>query len=214
MKKNKIKVTIFTSPNSYFNQYIPLFKKEMADWDICFVSDKTQLVSGDVAFYLSCYELIGPKYLSLHKHNIVIHESDLPSGKGWSPASWTILSGNNTLTLSLFEMSSRVDAGDIYFKDTVVLDGTELKDEWQTKIILKKIEMCQKFLKDYLFTKPTPQSGPESFYPKRTPADCELDINKTIEQQFNLLRIVDNDNYPAFFVLNGIKYKLTIEKMR
>jgi UDP-4-amino-4,6-dideoxy-N-acetyl-beta-L-altrosamine N-acetyltransferase len=56
-----------------------------------------------------------------------------------------------------------------------------------------------------------PQSGNESFYPKRTPKDSELDINKTIQDQFNLLRIVDNDNYPAFFELEGQRYRLTVE---
>jgi len=28
----------------------------------------------------------------------------------------------------------------------------------------------------------------------------------------NLLRIVDNEKYPAFFELNGCKYKLKVEK--
>lgn len=76
----------------------------------------------------------------------------------------------------------------------------------------KKIEMCLKFLESYVGKTPKKQDGEESFYPKRTPEDCELDINKTIKEQFNLLRIVDNELYPAFFKYNGIKYKLKIEK--
>ena len=36
-------------------------------------------------------------------------------------------------------------------------------------------------------------------------------INKTIKEQFNLLRIVNNQEYPAFFEIDGRKYKLTIE---
>lgn len=31
-------------------------------------------------------------------------------------------------------------------------------------------------------------------------------------EQFNLLRIADNENYPAFFILNGQKYILKIYK--
>ena len=54
------------------------------------------------------------------------------------------------------------------------------------------------------------QSGEESFYPRRLPKDSELDINKSIDEQFNLFRIVDNDKYPAFFIKNGKKYVLKI----
>ena len=52
--------------------------------------------------------------------------------------------------------------------------------------------------------------GKGSFYRKRTPEDSELDIDKTIREQFNLLRAVDNNRYPAFFKLNGQKYTLKI----
>jgi len=58
---------------------------------------------------------------------------------------------------------------------------------------------------------PTTQSGVESFYPKRTPKDSNLDINKTIKEQFNLLRIVNNEEFPAFFEIDGHRYALKIE---
>lgn len=41
--------------------------------------------------------------------------------------------------------------------------------------------------------------GKESFYPKRSPKDSELDINKSLNEQFNLLRIASNEDFPAFF---------------
>jgi sialic acid synthase SpsE len=39
-----------------------------------------------------------------------------------------------------------------------------------------------------------------------------LDIDKTIQEQFNLLRIVDNEKYPAFFDFADHRYVLRIEK--
>ena len=42
--------------------------------------------------------------------------------------------------------------------------------------------------------------------------DSLLDFNKTITEQFNLLRVVDNDKYPAFFENQGEKYFLKITK--
>lgn len=56
------------------------------------------------------------------------------------------------------------------------------------------------------------QSGDESFYSNRGEKDSELDINKTIKEQFNLLRIVSNDDYPAFFVIDGHKFIIKIEE--
>ena len=41
---------------------------------------------------------------------------------------------------------------------------------------------------------------------------CIRDSNKSLKEQFNLLRIVDNINYPAFFELDRHKYILKIEK--
>ena len=54
------------------------------------------------------------------------------------------------------------------------------------------------------------QEGVPSYYAKRTPKDSELNINKSIKDQINLLRTVDNDNYPAFFRYKGMKYILEI----
>ena len=56
------------------------------------------------------------------------------------------------------------------------------------------------------------QNGDETIYQKRTPKDSELDINKSLYEQFNLLRVVDNESYPAFFTINGHKFFLKIKK--
>ncbi|WP_252365672.1 hypothetical protein [Campylobacter jejuni] len=52
--------------------------------------------------------------------------------------------------------------------------------------------------------------GKESFYPKRSPKDSELDINKSLNEQFNLLRIASNEDFPAFFYKDGKKFILKI----
>jgi methionyl-tRNA formyltransferase len=38
-----------------------------------------------------------------------------------------------------------------------------------------------------------------------------LDPQKSLAEQFNILRVVDNDRYPAFFEWNGRRYNLKIE---
>jgi methionyl-tRNA formyltransferase len=67
-------------------------------------------------------------------------------------------------------------------------------------------------LKLYPNIKGEKQQGDASFTKKRKPEDSEFNINKTIKEQFNLFRIVDNKNYPAFFIYKGSKYILSIKK--
>ncbi len=209
---NKLTITILTDKNSYMNEYNLILKDMLAKLghDVFLINSKDELISGDIAFFFSCFELIKQDKLAMNKYNIVIHESDLPKGKGWSPASWQILEGKNSIVLTAFEATLSVDAGDIYLKETVNFAGHELADEWRKLIATKKIEMALALVNNYKNLKATPQTGDETFYPKRTPDDCMLDVNKSIKEQFNLLRVVDNELYPAYFVIDGKKYTLKI----
>lgn len=44
-----------------------------------------ELQPGDLCFYLSCGQIVSGEVLAQFRNNLVVHESDLPSGKGWSP---------------------------------------------------------------------------------------------------------------------------------
>ena len=210
-----MKIQILTDKSSWMNKYNSILFDELTllEHSVSLISSKNELQQGDTAFFLSCFEIIPQEFLNLNNHNIVVHASDLPKGKGWSPASWQILEGKNEIPLTLFEAVKEMDAGDWYIKDTLKLDGTELIDEWQGKLSKKIVEMCIDFVNNYENAEPHKQAGEKSMYPRRTPKDSELDINKTIKEQFNLLRIVDNENYPAFFKINGKKYKIKINEV-
>ena len=49
------------------------------------------------------FKIIEKEFLSKHKHNIAVHESSLPKGRGWAPLFWQILEGKNTMPIVLFE---------------------------------------------------------------------------------------------------------------
>jgi methionyl-tRNA formyltransferase len=176
------------------------------------IQSKNDICKGDVAFFLGCFQLIDKELLSLNRHNIVVHESALPEGKGWSPITWQILEGKSVVPITLFEAVEKVDAGDVYIRDEIRLDGTELIEEIREKQANKTIEMCILFVKNMHTLDGKKQQGESTFYRRRKPEDSELDINKTINEQFNLLRVIDNERYPAFFVKNRVKYILNIRK--
>ena len=51
-----------------------------------------------------------------------------------------------------------------------------------------------------------------SYFPKRTPENSEIDINKNLSDQFDLIRVCDVERFPAFFYKDGQKFNLIIHK--
>ncbi len=169
-----------------------------------------EIIEGDILCLLSCEKKI--KQLNLNKYNLVVHESYLPKGKGWSPLTWQVIEGKNKIPVTLIEASDSIDSGLIYLQNEILLKGHELVDELRDLQGGATIDIIIEFITNIHSLQSKEQSGEETFYPRRINLDSELDINKTISDQFNLLRVVDNERYPAFFVKDGIKYKLLISK--
>ena len=139
--------------------------------------------------------------------NLIVHESNLPKGRGFSPVFWEVLNNKNKFSICLLEASNIADSGKIIFKETFTVKDTDLINDIRKAQGEKTIKLCMK----YLSSKKEPignyQTGKPTFYKRRKPSDSEIDIKKSIIDQFNLLRIVDNQKYPAFF-----KYKNDITR--
>ena len=206
------KIGILTSLNQWFVDYAKTLNTKLEN-SFLFYDHKDLNDSYDILFILGYHKIIEKEYLKQNKHNIVIHESNLPKGKGWAPLFWQVIEGKSEIVFSMFEASDGVDDGDIYLRKTLNLNGLELNKELREKQAFLTIDMCLEFIENYeKYKSPSPQFGEESFYEKRTSKDSEIDVFKSIDEQFNLLRTVDNDDYPAFFYKNGEKYILKIEK--
>lgn len=174
---------------------------------------KADLQGGDLLFLVSCTEKLGPEIIEKYKKALVLHASDLPRGRGWSPYIWEILKGAEVLTLSLLEADQKIDAGKIWKKVRIPIEDHELIDEINVKLFKAQIELMNFAVENFETVKPEEQeSGEYEYYPKRTPKDSELDPKKTLEEQFNLLRVCDFERYPAYFEFKGEKYKIKIEK--
>ena len=209
------KVAVLTSKESWFVPYgreLVRIIKERGLQAGLFFNHKEISNDFEVIFILSYFRIIDKESLSRHKHNLVIHESNLPRGKGWAPLFWQILEGKDKIPIILFEASEKADEGNIFIKDNIIFEGHELHNEIRKKQAKKTVELCLRFLNEYEKIGSKKQKGEPTFYKKRTSADSELDINKTLKEQFNLLRIVNNENFPAFFYHKGNKYILRIYK--
>lgn len=170
------------------------------------------LNGGDILFLVSCNELVASATRDKYKKTLVLHASQLPRGRGWSPHIWQIIEGHNVIHLSLLEAEDSIDSGNIWAQKKLTLDGTELSHEINAKLFKAEIDLMDYAIDNFDSVTPYSQVGEPSYYRKRTPADSEIDPEKTISEQFDLMRVADSARYPSWFSHRGKKYKLTLER--
>lgn len=212
------RITILLDADSWINDYIHELARELEKdgHGVRIVHKADEIPLGDFVFFLGCGQIVPHSILKRNRHNLVVHESDLPKGKGWSPLTWQILEGKNEVPVCLLEAAEPVDSGTIYLRDTTQFNGTELVGELRKAQADTSIRMCLRFVHEYpvIAGKGIKQDGESTFYKRRSKECSRLDPNKTIREQFNLLRVVDNERYPAFFEYKGERYIVKIEKDR
>ena len=219
MKKDNFKklkkIAVLTTPSNWFvphaEKLVKILKQKKFQAQL-FFDHKEVTNEYQIVFIASYHKIIDKKYLKQHKYNLVVHGSNLPKGKGWAPIFWQVIEGKNKIPIVLFEATEAVDAGKIYLKDYIKLTGTELQKEIRKLQAQKTIELYLKFLGEFEKLKPKKQIGTSTFYPKRNSKNSELNINQSIKKQFNLLRTVNNKDFPAFFVIKNQKYIVKIYK--
>jgi UDP-2,4-diacetamido-2,4,6-trideoxy-beta-L-altropyranose hydrolase len=209
-------VTILSDVSSWLNIHLPsliaaLWQRGHA---VRWIHEPAQLVPGDVCLLLSCGRLLSSDHLSLHRHNLVVHESALPQGQGWSPMTWQILEGASCISVTLFEAVAELDAGPIYLQQQIELQGHELVEEWRALQAQATLELCLDWVDRYqeVLAAARHQHGEHSYYRRRRPADSQLNPDLSLVEQFNLLRVVDNQSYPAFFYSHGRRYVLRVQQ--
>ena len=211
------KITIITDQSSWLLPYIQDVKAQwqLLGHEVILCHANMDLAGGDFCFCLSCSDLITQEKRKLYRNTLVVHESDLPQGRGWAPVAWQILAGQKTIPVVLLEAEDTVDSGVIYLKDSITLTGAELNSEWRELQAQATFRLCNQWLSEYpsVLDLAVQQTGEPTYFAKRLPKDSELDVNISLAEQFDLLRVVDNVRYPAFFNHAGKRYKLTIERV-
>jgi methionyl-tRNA formyltransferase len=184
--------------------------------DVVICHDKAELPGGDILFLVSCSQLIQEKTRRLYHHTLVLHASDLPKGRGWSPHIWELLRGEDGITISLLNAEDRVDSGAIWAKRHISIPSHALHDEIHAALFEAEIGLMEDAVALISNGRsPAPQASEieTSYYPKRTPDDSEIDPSLPLQTLFNQLRLMDPERYPAFFYLHGHKYTVELKKV-
>ena len=174
--------------------------------------DPRTLGPAEFCFCLGLGQMVPRETRAQCRHTLVVHESDLPRGRGWSPLTWQVLEGAERIPVTLLEAVAEVDAGPIYLQEWFDLEGHELVDELRARQADSTRRLCRRFVDEF----PEPvenareQTGEPSWYPRRGPADSALDPEQSLAAQFDLLRVVDNERYPAWFEWRSRCYRLIV----
>lgn len=139
------------------------------------------------------------------------HSSKLPRGRGGAPVNWSLISGAQTVWISLFEYVPAVDAGEVLEQGSVPV---ETRDDVSTVFDSLAAEACRlaSSARDDLAkgtTDPEPQSLAEATYrPRRQPQDGLIDWEREPEAVFNWVR-AQTKPYPGAYTFHDGR-KLTV----
>lgn len=212
MKKYKVTFLLDKS-NLWFERQLKNYNFRLNNKYIFNISKNSSGIKNqNIVFPLSYTKRLPESFLQKNELVLIAHSSKLPKDKGFAPLQYQILKNKNKVYVSLIKAVKDVDAGPIYFQNYFVLNGTELSDEIRNIQGIQLLNIIRKFLIKYPNVKSKKQIGKSNFNKRRYPKDSKLDINKTIKQQFNHLRINDNERYPSFFNYKGQKYIVKVFK--
>lgn len=131
---------------------------------------------------------------------VVFHMTDLPYGRGGSPLQNLIVRGIKNTKISAIRVVEGMDAGAIYMKEDLNLDGsaTEIFDR-ASEIIFSK--MIPVILKGDIV--PKEQEGEVVTFKRRNKVDGELLPTMTPETIYDFIRMLDAEGYPNAFIKFG-----------
>ncbi len=172
-----------------------------------------ELTGGDLMFLISCSQIVRSELRRRFRHSLVVHASDLPKGRGWSPLVWQLLEGRAEIAVTLLEADEPVDSGKIWSKRWLRFEGHELFDEINQVLFQTELELMDFAIAECEVIQAQAQDSQQaSWYPRRHPQDSRLDPQLPLASQFDLLRVADPARYPAYFELRGYRYEITIRK--
>lgn len=136
----------------------------------------------------------------LEQHEcICFHMTDLPYGRGGSPLQNLISRGYQDTVLTALRMTAELDAGPVYMKRPLSLEGTA------QEIFQHAAELSMDMIAEIIDQEPgaVPQSGTPVFFKRRKPEQSELPEDATPEGLYDHIRMLDAPGYPHAFLRHG-----------
>ncbi len=181
-------------------------------YNFVLISDPLELTAANLA-------VVNPKFVffphwshridsSIYKQFVcvIFHMTDLPFGRGGSPLQNLIARGIYDTKITALRCVEEMDAGPIYLKKPFCLLGSA------EEIFLRASGVIEDMIVEILQKQPEPipQEGEPTVFNRRKPEESNLVGTQTLEQAFDMIRMLDADGYPnAFLNVGPFKIEFT-----
>lgn len=127
---------------------------------------------------------------------VIFHMTDVPYGRGGSPLQNLIVRGHEQTQLSALRAGKEIDAGPVYMKRPLSLDGTA------EQILRRAARLTSSMIVDIVEGRPmpVPQQGEPVVFKRRRPEDGNLSAVSDLKGAYDYIRMLDADGYPPAFL--------------
>ena len=194
---------IFASSKTWhMNIYERLVRKMQGRWT--WASNKIELdqaigiIKPKYIFFLHWNWLVPETIWSQHEC-VCFHMTDVPYGRGGSPLQNLILAGHEETKLTALRMVNEMDAGPVYTKKPLLLEGPA------QEIYLRAGVLSAEIIEWMIENEPVPieQAGDTVLFKRRKPVQSVLPESGTLSSMYDFIRMLDADGYPHAFIEHG-----------
>ena len=137
---------------------------------------------------------------------VIFHMTDLPFGRGGSPLQNLIACGIYETKICALKCVEALDAGPVYLRRPLSLHGSA------EEIYIRAANVIEEMIVEMLDTHPEPvaQQGEPTVFKRRTPEQGNLACARTLDQAFDLIRMLDAEGYPhAYLEIGSLRLEFT-----
>jgi methionyl-tRNA formyltransferase len=137
---------------------------------------------------------------------VIFHMTDVPFGRGGSPLQNLIERGIYQTKISALKAVRELDAGDVYLKEDLSLQGSA------GEIYIRATEIIKSMIITIIKNKPdpVPQYGEVVEFQRRKPEQSNIADLGSLEKVFDHIRMLDAEGYPhAFIETEHIRFEFT-----
>lgn len=184
----------------------PLFEHLKSKFDLNWIFVSTPSELGDVIagnnprfiFFLHWNWLVPETIWNQHEC-VCFHMTDVPYGRGGSPLQNLILAGHKKTKLTALRMVSEMDAGPVYTKKLLRLEGTA------QEIYVRAGALSAEIIEWIIENEPVPieQVGEAVLFKRRKPEQSRLPETGSLLRTYDFIRMLDADGYPHAFIEHG-----------
>jgi len=137
---------------------------------------------------------------------VCFHMTNVPYGRGGSPLQNLIVRGLRETKLTALRMTTEFDAGPVYLKEPLFLDGNA------EEIYMRAGRLSATMIERIIRQEPTPvpQKGRVVNFKRRKPKQSRIGKPSSMEKLYDLIRMLDAEGYPhAFLEHRGFRFEFS-----